>query len=143
MHKYALFLCVSLLLFSSCKKEESLISPECQNPVIYQKFDNARELVLGVLDARLANYATTGHCDTCYNTELIQANQEVYSIGELYDQNSSCYNVYLSYQGYCYKMITGSQFISSQTDSAELATQRHNYHVKFEQILRYVESLQK
>jgi hypothetical protein len=143
MRKLAVSFPVLLLfLLNSCKKEETFISPECQNPVIYDKFDNARELVLGVLDARLANYATTGHCDTCYNAELIQANQEVYSIGELYDQTGSCCNVYHSYQGYCYKMITGSQFISSQTDSAELVTQRQNYHVKFEQILRYVESLQ-
>lgn len=139
---YAVVSLFMVLVLGSCKKEEAYISPECQNPAVYEKFDNARELVLGVLDARLANYATTGHCDTCYSAELTQANQEVYSIGELYDQNSSCYNVYHSYQGYSYKMITGSQFISSQTDSAELVTLRHNYSVKFGQILRYVESLQ-
>jgi hypothetical protein len=143
MRSTLIFMSLVLVLWTnSCKKEETYASPECRNPAIYEKFDNARKLVLGVLDARLANYAATGHCDTCYNNELIQANREVYSVGELYNQNSSCYNVYHSYQGYCYKMITGSQFISSQTDSAGLVTQRHNYDVKFGQILRYVESLQ-
>ncbi|MCW5908714.1 MAG: hypothetical protein KIS94_12700 [Chitinophagales bacterium] len=142
MQKAFVFSGIILMLFSSCKKEEAFISPECRNPVIYQKFDNARALVIGVLDARLNDYANTGHCDNCYDTELILANQEVYSIGELYEQTSTCYNVYHLYQSYCYKMITGSQFISNQTDSAELAVQKLKYEAQFGRILNYVKSLQ-
>lgn len=142
MQKLLVFSVLVFLLVSSCKKEEAFISPECRNPLIYQKFSNARDLVIGVLDARLNDYANTGHCNNCYDTQLMQANQEVYSIGELYEQTSSCYNVYHLYQAYCYKMISGAQFISSQTDSAELATQKLKYEAQFNRILNYVKSLQ-
>ena len=134
-------LALSFLALHSCKKEASTISPECSNPLIYQKFDHARELVLGAMDARLQDFTTLGYCDTCFSSQLTEANATVYGIGELFDHQSSCYNVYHSYQGYCYKMITGAQTVSTQTDSAEFANLRASYDTKFGQILNYVKTL--
>lgn len=142
MRLFIAFLALSALSLASCKKEESTVSAECRNPLIYQKFENAQNLVLGAMDARLADFSNTGHCDTCYNGSLLQANADVYSIGELYTQTSSCYNVYLSYQGYSYKMITGAQIVPDYIDSTEFAALREQYRVKFGQILNYVEGLQ-
>ncbi len=142
MRSILIFLGFSMILLSSCKKETSTVSVECTNPAIYQKFDTARALILGAMDARLSNFSNIGYCDTCFSKELTTANAQVYSISELIHQSSSCYNVYRSYQGYCYKMITGAQIVSVQTDSSEFAALRQSYDVKFGQILNYVKSLQ-
>lgn len=133
---------LACLFLTSCKKEESNVSTECRNPVVYQKFESAQKLVLAAMDTRLADFSNTGYCDTCYNTQLLQANSEIYSVGELYNQESSCYNVLLSYQGQSYKMIQGAQIVPEYRDSAEYAALRQQYSVKFGQILRYLESLQ-
>jgi hypothetical protein len=142
MRLLAVFLAFFALILSSCKKEESNVSAECRNPVVYQKFESAQKLVLAAMDARLADFSNTGYCDTCYNTQLLQANADIYSVGELYSQESSCYNVLLSYQGQSYKMIQGAQIVPEYRDSAEYAALRQQYSVKFGQILRYLESLQ-
>lgn len=142
MRLLATFFILSAVILSSCKKEESYVSAECRNPVVYQKFESAQNLVLAAMDARLADFANTGYCDTCYNSQLLQANSDIYSVGELYNQESSCYNVLLSYQGQSYKMIQGAQIVPDYRDSAEYATLRQQYSVKFGQMLRYLESLQ-
>lgn len=142
MRSIFILLCSSMILLSSCKKETSNVSVECTNPAIYQKFDTARALILAAMDSRLSDFSNIGYCDTCFSKELTTANAQVYSIGELINQTSSCYNVYHSYQGYCYKMIAGAQAVSMQTDSSEFAVLRQSYDVKFGQILNYVKSLQ-
>jgi hypothetical protein len=131
---------ITLILLSvwGCSKEDDELAPECQDPIVLERFDSARIVTLSIIDARLAAYSSIGLCDTCFKSEFGYGVYLLDTIKHVVPSSSGCYDSAHNFLYFAYAGLGGAVDARPVIDSAELAEFRRRVTKRYNQILNYL-----
>lgn len=137
MKKLAILFVSLLVLAVACKKEK-IVSPECKNPRLKEKFDSCEVIITGILEKRLNNYTLYGRAPVTGDSSRAIA----YGLKDLVDSSSTCFTQIMEYRSAVYAMSYGAGDVSADVDSLEVVDLKRRCDLKWAEIRKYLDEQQ-